>query len=78
MCERHHAAQENSVFHGAARPHQVGRDDRLAMARRQRMDGAQTEGHRQTQQHHSQPQLALVEQLRQEVAANHRTGRASR
>ena len=75
MCERHHGAQKNGVFHGPSRPHQVGRDDGLSMTRRERMDGAQAECHRQTQQHHAQPQVALIEQLRQEIAANHGTGR---
>src|SRR5258708_31997886 len=53
MGEGDDGAQQYRVPDGAARPDQVGRDDRLPMSRRERMSGPQDERHGKRGKHHS-------------------------
>ena len=73
--ERHHPAEKNGVLRSAARADQVRGDDRLSVARRKRVNRAQSERHHHAGQHHSPADLALVQHAREVIAAHDRPGR---
>jgi hypothetical protein len=54
VSKRHHSAQQGRVLDGTARTDQICGNDGLAMAGRQRMERAETEGHTQAYDHHPQ------------------------
>ena len=71
MRERHHQAEEDGVPRRAARAHQVGRHQRLAVARRERVHGAERERRQHAEQHHAPAEFALVQQTGKVIALSY-------
>jgi hypothetical protein len=69
-----------ACLNGAARAHQVGRHDGLAMAGRKRVHASQAESDRHSQQDQPEADIAAMQQARQEIAAHDgaRSGRLRR
>ena len=66
--EGHHQSEENGMTRRAARADQVGRDQRLAVARRERVYRAERECRQHAEQHHAPADVALPEKTGEIIA----------
>ena len=72
--EGDHESEQAGVPESAARSDQIGRDDGLTVAGRERVHGAEADGGENAQGDELRREVAAVEELREVVAADDRSG----